>query len=1246
MRVFTSDDTGKKRTGAEAFLRTPAGAGNNEAVLKRTAMVVATVAMIALPLFASQADIRLNQIGFTANGPKTAVVVAPEAWYFSVRDPGGSKIYYTAELSAQKVWATSAETLKVADFSQFTREGEYVVWVEGKGASYPFTVKNSSYDDALRGLLKAFYYQRASTPLTSACAGRWARDAGHPDNEVSVHPSAASDPSKPGFRAAHQTFSSPKGWYDAGDYGKYTVNAGITTYELLLLYEQFPGYLKTLSLTIPESNNSLPDILDEIKWELDWLLTMQDPADGGVYHKITDKSFIGDLMPAAANEKRYFIGKGAAAAFDFAAVLAVAYRIYKPFLASYADSCLTAAKYAWEWGQLYPDSTFRNPADVVTGEYGDRRTGDEHLWAGCELFIATGDSAYYVAGESRSSNFVVPGWPDVALLGCYSLALQKNDSLSKRRILKVADELVNRIPSHPYRMCNVTGDYYWGSNAVVANQGVSMLVAYLLTSDITYLEGAVHAVDYLFGRNATGYCFVTGFGKKSPLYPHHRPSTADNIVPPVPGLLVGGPNPGSRDGESCTAPYPAPRAKAYFDNTCSFTTNEVAINWNAPAALLVGAVSALLQKDSVAIAQFNNRYVDRVAPGEPVVHVGEPGVDRVALTVKADEVVSVSAVLSTDSLFSEVKAYPSCEGDSCTVLLDGLKPGTRYYLKVHLIDAAGNVTTVKQDVSTAGVTADVAVFYRAPAGTLNPGVDNELSFDAPANMEADLLYGLGGEVLAAEVPFTRSGTRLVATIPATMSTDRGVAFRVRVRSGADTVTTPLQGLAAKTAVIMGSQRVVNSAYQLVSVPGRYAPVPSLTTFAGALGDTATWRYFGYTHGDGSYISFDSIRSGTGGWLYAEKSAAVSFTTDCHAPVEPVPVHLRRGWNCVGNPFTFPLLWDNTLVKIGDAQVGITDKAAGNFLRRQLFLYDDATPNARNDGTYRTNRNLVSHLYTDSTMLLPWSACWVYAEADDVVCLLSPDAQRRSVPLAKKRSLPQEEWLYEVHLVSGGVHEGPLVFGKAAGAKEGYDLFDTPKPPSPGALLKAGFEAVDQQGNSVVLTGVFSNISDHSGAGWELVVESATGMPLHMEWKRSGVAGEKVYLYDEATGQTVDMQEVHGCTLPAAAAGVRKLQFRQSVQIASVAAPAQWEFSAAAGRSVRFSYAVPQLSGKTCRVAIDIFDIRGRLVQRLMVMHTAPGRYSLRWNGVAQGRSTRAQGLYVARISTENYSKSISFNMVR
>ena len=131
-------------------------------------------------------------------------------------------------------------------------------------------------------------------------------------------------------------------------------------------------------------------------------------------------------------------------------------------------------------------------------------------------------------------------------------------------------------------------DFVWGSNSVATNEGILLIQAYRLTNDRKYLDYALTNLDYILGRNATGYSFVTGYGHKTPMFPHHRLSEADGIADPVPGLIVGGPNPGQQDGCK-TYPSKIPD-ESYTDSVCSYASNEIAINWNAPAAYLAGAL--------------------------------------------------------------------------------------------------------------------------------------------------------------------------------------------------------------------------------------------------------------------------------------------------------------------------------------------------------------------------------------------------------------------------------------------------------------------------------------------------------------------------------------------------------------------------------------------------------------------------------------------------------------------------------
>jgi endoglucanase len=551
--------------------------------------------------------IRINQVGFYSAAPKVAVVVGAAAGKFYLATPDLATTVFTGELGPQQAAALSLQQTRTADFSGFTGAGTYVVWVPSLGYSHPFQIGPGVHAPVARAALKGFYYQRASTPLPPAYAGIWSRPLGHPDNQVLVHASAAS-----AQRPAGSVVAAPRGWYDAGDYNKYVVNSGITLGTLFSLYEDFPTYCAELSTGIPESGNALPDLLDEAIWNLRWLLAMQDPGDGGVYHKLTNASFDGMVMPAEARAPRYVVQKSTAAALDFAAVTAQASRVLRKFdrqLPGLADSCLRASTSAWAWARAHPAVLYEQDAlnkqfqpAISTGAYGDKNVSDEFIWAAAELYVTTKQDGYYRAVNLfPDAQTPLPSWSQVRTLAYYTLARcapeltalgRKDLPRLKSRLLALADDLAQGSAARAYQtvMGKSVADYNWGSNANAANQGVALVQAYRLSGDRKYLQLALTNLDYLLGRNATGYCYVTGCGARPPQHPHHRPSEADGVRAPIPGLLVGGPNPGRQDG----CQYPSALADmAYDDEVCSYASNEIAINWQAPLAYLAGALEAL-----------------------------------------------------------------------------------------------------------------------------------------------------------------------------------------------------------------------------------------------------------------------------------------------------------------------------------------------------------------------------------------------------------------------------------------------------------------------------------------------------------------------------------------------------------------------------------------------------------------------------------------------------------------------------
>jgi len=561
--------------------------------MKRT--ILAT-ALLTLAAGAGSAEIKVNAVGFLPQSHKLAVIPqAASANRFEVLDTDG-KVVLDGALGAASRWAPSGETVHVADFSALTQAGAYRVRV-GSLLSDPFTVAQDGYRALGDAALKAFYFNRSALALTPQFAGPWARPAGHPDDKVLVHASAASK-----ARPQGTVIASPKGWYDAGDYNKYVVNSGISTYTLLAALEHFPDVFKR-DIGIPESGNGVPDILDEALWNLDWLLTMQDPADGGVYHKLTNLRFDGMVMPhAASTTPRYVVAKSTAAALDFAATMATASRVLTPYDAKWpglSQRMLAAAQSAWRWAEAHRNVVFKNPKDVVTGEYGDAQLADEFAWAAAELFIATGQDGYAKAFMQRDAAPTTPGWDNVAALGWMSLAHHRdrlNPGIDRALIERRIDALASQLAKHAdggYRVPLASKDIVWGSNAVILNQGMMLLQAYRINGTPAYLQAAQSSLDYVLGRNATGYTFVTGFGARPVMHPHHRPSMADGVAAPVPGWLAGGPNPGQQDAKDCP-PYPSKLpALSYLDHACSYAANEVAINWNAPLVYVTAALSAL-----------------------------------------------------------------------------------------------------------------------------------------------------------------------------------------------------------------------------------------------------------------------------------------------------------------------------------------------------------------------------------------------------------------------------------------------------------------------------------------------------------------------------------------------------------------------------------------------------------------------------------------------------------------------------
>jgi endoglucanase len=548
--------------------------------------------------------IKVDQVGYLPSRPKLAMVTDARATgAFRVRRARDGAEVAGGALGSPHADPDTGDTVRLADFSALGESGTFYLDVAGLGTSDEFDVAPDVYARAFLLAARSFYGQRCGmavdlAPLHPGYSYPACHVAGTPNPDALLHASAG----------ASGTVDGSGGWHDAGDYGKYVVNSGITTGELLWAYELFPERVGAVSLQIPESNNGVPDLLDEARWNLRWMLKMQD-GDGGVWHKLTSERFGGFVMPHRDDGgPRYVIGTGSApfksscATGDFAAVMALAARVFRPFDAEFASAALAAAERAWSWLARNPSVVFKNCCGVVTGEYGDGNCSDERLWAAAELFRTTGSPAYnaYFTASFSAGGAVLsdgaPAWPEVRSLALLSYALSRQPSTDEAVRSRIRADavaagalLVARTRANPYRISLRPTDYVWGSNGVVANYGVALVLVNALQPDPALLDAAAENLHYLLGRNTFALSWVTQLGDRPFRRPHHRPSGGDANAEPWPGLLSGGPNRYGGDPVIDALPA-APPARRYRDDQGSYASNENAINWNAPLVLLLASL--------------------------------------------------------------------------------------------------------------------------------------------------------------------------------------------------------------------------------------------------------------------------------------------------------------------------------------------------------------------------------------------------------------------------------------------------------------------------------------------------------------------------------------------------------------------------------------------------------------------------------------------------------------------------------
>jgi endoglucanase len=555
--------------------------------------------------------VRVNQHGYLASGGKRASIVdvstQPVEW--QLRDATGA-VVQTGQTTVQGDDAMSGDHVHIADFSTVRTVANGYTLAVGNAVSAPFDILDKPYDSLRRDALEYFYHNRSGIPIEAQFVGdAYARPAGHLG--VAPNKGDTSVPCLPG--TCDYSLDVRGGWYDAGDQGKYVVNGAMAAWQLMDLYERsftrldFEGLSDSL-LQIPEQHNQVPDVLDEARWEMEFLLRMQVPAGkplaGMAHHKIHDEAWTPHpTLPQNDPQPRYLHPPSTAATLNLAASAAQCARIWALWDRAFSKQCLTAAETAWKAAAEHPNLYAPREDGVGGGPYDDTNVSDEISWAATELYATTGKSTYlpFITTKITAAGF---SWKDTGALADLTIVrLPFRFPLdrvlaARKRVMDVADGYVRDLKKqgYPNPWLPTDGAYVWGSNSASTNSAVIIASAYDVSFKREYRDAVLESMDYLLGRNGLNQSFISGYGENASHNQHHR-TWAHELDPklpsPPPGSIAGGPNSGLQDPVAQQNLPGCPPAKCYIDEIGSYSTNEVAINWNSSLAWVAAFADTL-----------------------------------------------------------------------------------------------------------------------------------------------------------------------------------------------------------------------------------------------------------------------------------------------------------------------------------------------------------------------------------------------------------------------------------------------------------------------------------------------------------------------------------------------------------------------------------------------------------------------------------------------------------------------------
>ncbi|MER5323863.1 glycoside hydrolase family 9 protein [Streptosporangium roseum] len=551
--------------------------------------------------------VRVNMAGYLPAGPKNATLVTERTEAVTWRLSKGSTVVATGTTTPRGVDGSSGQNVHSIDFGSVTASGTgYTLEADGE-TSRPFDLDGGFYDRLRTDALKFYYTQRSGIEILDSLRPGYGRPAGHAG--VTPNRGDVSVPCQPGV--CDYSLDVSGGWYDAGDHGKYVVNGGVSVHQLMAEFERgrTRGAFEDGELDIPESGNGVPDILDEARWEQEFMLGMQvpdgEPHAGMAHHKIHDAAWTGlPLLPHLDPQRRELHPPSTAATLNLAATAAQAARLFAPYDAAFAARNLKAARKAWAAAKAEP-ARYADPADGVGGgAYNDGDVTDEFYWAAAELYLTTGEkefqdhvlaSPHHTGDIWRDRGF---DWGNTAQLGRLDLATVPSGlpgrAAVRASVLAGADKYLAVQKAHPYGLPYNPPDFDWGSNNLVLNNMVVMATAHDLSGQAKYRDGVLEGMDYILGRNALNQSYVTGYGEVASRNQHSR-WYAHQLDPALPGpprgTLAGGPNSAIQDPVAQAKLRGCKPQFCYIDDIESWSTNELTINWNSPLAWIAAFVA-------------------------------------------------------------------------------------------------------------------------------------------------------------------------------------------------------------------------------------------------------------------------------------------------------------------------------------------------------------------------------------------------------------------------------------------------------------------------------------------------------------------------------------------------------------------------------------------------------------------------------------------------------------------------------